>query len=113
VSDRPTERSRARKGPAESLPFEEALAQLEAIIEKIEGGQVGLEQSIADYERGVALIRRCREVLKGAELRVEELTEQMRADQASRGGEPGVEAEPDLIDVDGGEPEVDDPELGG
>jgi exodeoxyribonuclease VII small subunit len=53
--------------------------QLEQIIERIESGQVGLEQSISEYERGVALIKRCRQVLDRAEQRVEELTAQMQA----------------------------------
>jgi exodeoxyribonuclease VII small subunit len=45
---------------------------------------VGLEQSIAEYERGVALISRCRQVLERAEQRVEELTGQMQAEAAAR-----------------------------
>ena len=53
--------------------FESMIESLEQIIERIEGGEVGLEQSIAEYEKGMALIKRCREVLKKAEQRVEEL----------------------------------------
>lgn len=60
------------------LPFEEALAQLEQIVERIEGGEVGLEAALAEYERGVGLLKRCREVLKNAEQRVEELGVQVR-----------------------------------
>ncbi|MEX2217989.1 MAG: exodeoxyribonuclease VII small subunit [Phycisphaerales bacterium] len=59
--------------------FEQAIQHLEGIIERIESGEAGLEQSIAEYERGVALIRRCRQVLDRAEQRVEELTAQMQA----------------------------------
>ena len=62
------------------MDFEQAITQLEEIIERIESGQVGLEKSITEYERGVGLIRRCREVLERAEQRVEELTSQMQAD---------------------------------
>jgi exodeoxyribonuclease VII small subunit len=66
--------------PATPPPtFEQAVQALEHIIERIESGEIGLEQSIAEYERGVALIRRCREVLDRAEQRVEELTAQMQA----------------------------------
>jgi exodeoxyribonuclease VII small subunit len=66
--------------PASPAPtFEQAVQALEKIIERIESGEIGLEQSIAEYERGVALIRRCREVLDRAEQRVEELTGQMQA----------------------------------
>ena len=53
--------------------FESMIESLEQIIERIEGGEVGLEQSIAEYEKGMALIKRCREVLTKAEQRVEEL----------------------------------------
>ena len=73
------------KKPAKSdeheLSFEEALAQVESIIERIEGGQVGLEASVAEYEKGVALIRRCRDVLTKAEQRVEQLNKDL-LDQA-------------------------------
>lgn len=57
--------------------FEEALEQLEAIIERIEQGKVGLEVALAEYERGVALVRRCRDILTSAEQRVEELSRKM------------------------------------
>ncbi len=77
-----------RLGSGEGGPsFEEALAQVEAIIERIESGQVGLEQSIAEYERGVGLIGRCREVLARAEQRVEDLTARMRREGPEAGGE--------------------------
>ena len=61
--------------PKQDLSFEDALAQLEGIIEKIERG-IGLEEAIGEYERGVALIRRCKEVLQKAEQRVDELSRQ-------------------------------------
>ena len=57
-----------------ALTFEQALANLEAIIEKIEKGDVGLEKAILEYERGIALIRRCKDILQKAEQRVDELT---------------------------------------
>ncbi len=69
VSKRP-----GKHGDGTELSFEEALAQLEAIVEKIEGGEVGLESALAEYERGVALLKRCREVLERAEQKVEELS---------------------------------------
>lgn len=59
------------------LAFEEALGQLESIIDRIEGGQIGLEASIAEYERGVALLKHCRDVLKKAEQRVEHLNREV------------------------------------
>ncbi len=66
--------------------FEEALESLESIIEKIESGEIGLEESITQYERGVGLINRCRAILNRAEQRVEELTDRMKADGQNQAG---------------------------
>jgi exodeoxyribonuclease VII small subunit len=41
------------------LTFEEALARLETIVQQIERGQIGLEQSITRYEEGMTLVRQC------------------------------------------------------
>lgn len=57
------------------LTFEEALKQLETIAEQIEQGKIGLEESIAQYEHGMTLVRYCREVLSKAELRIQRLQE--------------------------------------
>lgn len=67
------------------MDFERAVEQVEAIIQRIESGEIGLEKSITEYERGVSLIRRCRQLLDRAEQRVEELTSQMQADAAASG----------------------------
>lgn len=64
-------------GDAGNLSYEDAVAQVEAIVEKIESGELGLEASVAEYERAAGLLKRCREVLKKAELRVTELSKQM------------------------------------
>src|SRR6266516_7257779 len=56
------------------LTFEKALAELEQIVQKLEGGAVALEESVAIYERGEALKRRCEELLRQAEARVEKIT---------------------------------------
>lgn len=58
----------------ETLTFEQAVERLEAIITRMESGEIGLERSIAEYERGAALIKRCRAILDQAEQRVAELT---------------------------------------
>lgn len=67
------------KPAPDSLTFEQALEALEEISRKIEAGEVGLEDSINEYEHGMALIKRCRDVLAKAQQRVEEL-QQKRAD---------------------------------
>ncbi|QDT17698.1 exodeoxyribonuclease VII small subunit [Alienimonas californiensis] len=55
-------------------PFEEALDDLRAVIADLEGGRLGLEESLARFEAGVGLLRRCRATLERAERRVELLT---------------------------------------
>ncbi|MFQ5591395.1 MAG: exodeoxyribonuclease VII small subunit [Phycisphaerae bacterium] len=55
--------------------FEEALAQLETIAKQIEQGSIGLEESIAQYEKGMLLIKQCRETLARAENRIQQLQE--------------------------------------
>jgi exodeoxyribonuclease VII small subunit len=61
--------------PAEiaSLSFEQALAELEAIVQKLESGQAPLEESIALYERGARLKAHCEDKLRAAQLRVEKI----------------------------------------
>jgi exodeoxyribonuclease VII small subunit len=57
-----------------ALPFEKALAELESIVQRLEKGDVALEESIQIYERGDALKRRCEVLLREAEARVEKIT---------------------------------------
>ena len=57
------------------LNFEEALSQLETIAERIEKGEIGLEESITEYEKGMGLLKQCREILAKAEQRIQKLQE--------------------------------------
>lgn len=59
-----------------SLSFEEALVELQQIVELLEGGALGLEDSLRQYERGASLLRRCYGLLETAERRIEILTGQ-------------------------------------
>ena len=56
-----------------SLSFETALEELEKIVDRLERGDVALEESIAIYERGEALRARCDTLLKAAELKIEKI----------------------------------------
>ena len=56
------------------LTFEQAIDQLETIVKRLEEGKVPLEESVTMYERGEALKRRCEELLRQAEARVEKIT---------------------------------------
>lgn len=53
--------------------FEQALADLERIVHELEDGKIGLEDSLARYEQGVALLKQCYGQLRQAELRIQEL----------------------------------------
>jgi exodeoxyribonuclease VII small subunit len=55
----------------EKLTFEQALANLEKIVAEIESGRIGLEESIARYEEGIALIQQCRAILDAAEKKIQ------------------------------------------
>ncbi len=58
--------------PSEAQPdFEQALAQLEAIVEQLEQGDLSLDESLQQFERGVQLTRTCQSALKQAEQKVE------------------------------------------
>ncbi len=75
----------ARKPPSEASPvadFESSLDQLEQLVEKMEHGDMTLEESLAAYERGVGLYRRCQGALEQAELRVRLLGDPGNADSA-------------------------------
>ncbi len=55
----------------DELNFEQAIEILEDIVEKIETGQTGLEDAIAQYELGCKLIQRCKAILNEAERKIE------------------------------------------
>ncbi len=66
----------------EAMSFEEALVALEAVVDKLEDGELPLEQALAEFERGVALSRRCSEELDSADRRIEILVEQSGGQEA-------------------------------
>jgi len=62
--------------PDEKLKdFEKSLAQLEKIVGRMEGGELGLEESLDQFEKGIELAKNCQDTLANAELRVEQLIE--------------------------------------
>ena len=78
----------AKKTQPPPKNFEEALSELEQILTDIEGGHVGLEESLVKYERGTFLIQHCRGVLSSAEKQIEILS------KAADGGLDSVPMEP-------------------
>ena len=59
--------------PENTLSFEDALSELEAIVEKLEGGTVDLDKAIDAYARGMSLKQHCQARLEEARLRVEQI----------------------------------------
>ncbi len=56
------------------LSFEQALAELESLVETLERGELSLEDSLSSFERGIELTRTCQRALQEAEQKVEILT---------------------------------------
>jgi exodeoxyribonuclease VII small subunit len=76
----------AEPADVKSMTFEAALAELEQIVQKLEGGRAPLAESIDIYERGEALKGHCEALLKAAVARIEKIT--LGADGQPRGTEP-------------------------
>lgn len=72
----------SQKNPDAEPSFEEAVERIERLIEDIETGRVGLDQSLKAFEEGMALIRACRSRIERAEQRVAELL----ADESEENG---------------------------
>jgi exodeoxyribonuclease VII small subunit len=62
--------------PCDPPTFEKALADLETIVRELEDGKIGLEESLARYEMGVALLKHCYGHLRLTEQKIVELTGQ-------------------------------------
>jgi len=89
------------------LAFEEAVERLEKIIDQIETGETGLEESLARYEQGMELVSHCRRILDRADQRIKELTK--RADgafveaeaQTGEGAEEGADTDENTDEAQG------------
>lgn len=58
------------------MSFEEALVELEGIVEKLEKGQLSLDESLGLFEKGIKLVKECNARLKSAQQKVEKLIEE-------------------------------------
>lgn len=61
--------------PDKLKDFEKSLQQLEKIVASMESGELGLEESLSQFEQGIKLAKNCQDTLANAELRVEQLIE--------------------------------------
>lgn len=66
-------KSKIVEKPIEELNYEEALAELEGIVDTLESEQNPLEEAMKLFERGQALVTRCSALLEAAELKVQKL----------------------------------------
>ncbi|MEB3733954.1 exodeoxyribonuclease VII small subunit [Halopseudomonas pachastrellae] len=57
------------------MDFEQSLGSLQALVERLESGDLSLEESLAAFEQGVALTRDCQQALSQAEQKVQQLME--------------------------------------
>jgi len=87
---------RQKSPQAASAPvvdLEKSLAELEAIVEQLESGELPLDKSLQEFERGVRLSRECQGALKAAEQRVQVLMGGELKDLAAGEPEPGADPE--------------------
>lgn len=76
--------------PVENLNFEQAMSELETIVRNLETGSTSLENSIAAYERGIALKKHCENKLRQAQSRIEKISiEEQKQEQNSDVAEAG------------------------
>jgi exodeoxyribonuclease VII small subunit len=85
----PARRKTDPADPATDLSFEDAMAELENIVEAMEGEQLPLEELIARYETGSRLLKHCDSVLTGARKRIELITLSDREAEKTPEPEPG------------------------
>lgn len=94
----------AKENKPLKLSYEQALEQLEVLLDKIESGQAGLEDTLAEHERGVKLIQHCRSILQRVETRLAELQVTPGGNLSEAGDQPMPSAPPLEAELDA--PEV-------
>ena len=72
------------------MSFEDAMGELESIVQKMESGSAKLEDSIQSYERGIALKQHCESKLREAQEKIEKIT---MSEDGSAKAEPFMEEE--------------------
>jgi exodeoxyribonuclease VII small subunit len=70
-----------KKDDIAEMSFEDSIKELTNIVGKIEQGQIPLQDSLEQYEKGMALIKQCRGILEKAEKRIEKISEQQNKSQ--------------------------------
>ncbi len=68
----------------DKLTYEQAFEELEEVVAKLEGGEMPLEESLACFERGLALSARCSELVENAELKLRQLVQDESGETIAR-----------------------------
>ncbi|GMR01052.1 MAG: exodeoxyribonuclease VII small subunit [Gammaproteobacteria bacterium] len=79
MSKKKTSKKSSKK--TESLDFEASMGELESLVERMEEGDQSLEDSLKDFERGIALTRRCQKSLQETEQKIQQLIEKNGQDE--------------------------------
>jgi len=69
-----------KKNDIGKMSFEEAIKELGGIVQKIEEGKIPLQDSLEQYEKGMALIKHCKDILQKAEKRIEKISKEEQAE---------------------------------
>jgi len=78
------QKKKATEPAADEKKFEEAMEELEDVVERLEGGDIPLEASLAAFERGVSLVRLLHARLDAVQTRIEELTRNERGEAVAK-----------------------------
>jgi len=84
-----------QKNDTDNLSFEDAIKELTNIVGKIEQGQIPLQDSLEQYEKGMTLIKQCRTILQKAEERIEKITKE--EDEEDSKSDNRQETDPDEL----------------
>ena len=76
-----------QKDDISKLSFEQAIKELTGIVESIEQGEISLQDSLGQYEHGMALIKHCRTILQKAEARIEKISKEQESEDRSQESE--------------------------
>jgi exodeoxyribonuclease VII small subunit len=90
----------SNKTPDPRPEFERSLEELETLVERMERGELSLEESLAQFERGIELTRNCQRALADAEQRIEVLMDRAGTRDLEAFGEGPDESEDDGDDGD-------------
>ncbi len=71
MTDKPPKKAAGEKAAAPAMDFEQALNALEGVVEKLESGELGLADSLKEFEQGIQLSRQCHDMLDQARQSVE------------------------------------------